>query len=362
MSLRHWGCIVSLLAILAGCNPFKGSSSAEGGGSGWPDTIADIAGSVLLDADKGMLFHGYDTLTYPETETELRVLVQRISRMSSVPGLTVTFYDDDDEIGSAITNSDGIAMLPFTPPEEGDYAFTARITEVANGANEDILDIDPTPILVVARTAEAKFLVVDLDHTVVKDGFQKVLTSNPKPMSDAKDVLERMQDELDYNVIYLTHRPALMTRKSKEWIVDQGLPTGPLLASKISDITDNEGYKATQIATLKERFPDIRIGVGDKVGDAKAYLSNDLAAFLLPYVKDGADSKDLYELANEIDNLPEGELYVVEDWREIEVAIFNNIPCPAKTYTTRLRLRADRLAEKEKRDDDDDDDNDDDDD
>jgi hypothetical protein len=363
MTLKHFICITTMLVALTGCNPFGGGSNVDGGG-GWQDALADVAGGVMLDSEEGILFHGYDAMAYPAQKTQLMVRVQLIKRMKGISDVTVTFYDEDnEELGSAVTNGSGIAKYPFTPPKEGNYPFTAKIVDLPDDVNGDADKIESTPILVMTRNKQAKFIVIDLDHTVVASSFNRVLTFGAKPMPKAKDVLERIEKDLDYNVIYLTHRPGLMTRKSKDWLVENGFPQGPLLAAQLSDIPNNEGYKADQIAKLKEAYPNTRIGVGDKIGDARAYISNDLATFLLPHLKEGADAKDMYALAKEIEDLPAHEdLYVVTNWREVEVAIFNEVRFPAKVYVRRLRQRADEQADREDREDDDDEDEDDDDD
>ncbi len=361
MNRTQYLCIVGMLVALVGCDMFKGDASLDGGGDKWYDTLADVAGDVTLDTEEGVLFHGYDALAYPDQKTQLMVRVQQVNRLKAVSDVTIAFYDEnDDKVGSAVTNGSGIAKYPFTPTKGGNFPFTARIVDFPDDFNADADKIESTPILIMVRNKQAKMIVVDLDHTVVKSGFQRVLTFGAKPMPNAKDVLERLQNDLDYNVVYLTHRPGMMTRKSKDWLIENGFPQGPLLAAELTDISNNEGYKADQIAKLKEAFPNTRIGVGDKIGDARAYIKNDLATFLLPYVKEGASSKDMLELAKQIEDIPDHEdLYVVTNWREIEVAVFNEVRFPPEVYVRRLRQRAKERAAEEDREDRDDDDDDD---
>ena len=79
--------------------------------------------------------------------------------------------------------------------------------------HRELLEVSPAPLLVAARAKEESFVVIDLDHTVVDSSFFRVLTFGAKPMADSVAVTNRIVQL--YNIIYLTHRPDLMTRKSK---------------------------------------------------------------------------------------------------------------------------------------------------
>ena len=78
-----------------------------------------------------------------------------------------------------------------------------------------------------------------------------------------------------------------MTHRSKGWLRQQGYPPGVLLVSKMSQALGDSGeYKTARLAALKESFPNIKIGIGDKVSDAQAYLENGLETYLIPHYED----------------------------------------------------------------------------
>jgi len=384
-------CTVVFVVLLAGCvqvpkeinvnlNGIGGSDDSEGtssgtsslgipssSGGGWKETAAAVAGQVFLASEHGVLFYAFDTLAYPGQPVDLAARAQAVKNMKGIKGLTVSFVEGDEPVAVATTDGNGLAKVSWTPPKEGDYKLKAVITGRPEGVSEDVLKVSPSPLLVAARDKESEFVVIDLDHTVVDSSFFHVLLGNPTPMAGSVDVAKRISES--YSIIYLTHRPDLLARKSKDWLARHKYPDGPLLVSELRDAFGDSGkFKTAKLKAVKKSYGNVKIGIGDKLSDAQAYVDNGLIAYLIPHYKEKPD--DMQKMAGSIRKLDgRGRLNVVDGWREIEMGVFKGRKYNPSAYAGRLDRRAKQLAreqrrrrEKERdRDDDDDDDEDEDD-
>jgi len=338
----------------------NGNTSRPGqlpSGGSLRDIATEVAGTVFLGAEKGVLFYAFDTLAYPNVPIELAANLQSTRDMKGLAGVTVAFYDGKELIDLATTNAAGLATVQWTPPKAGNYAFTARIVKVPQGIPKTILDVSPAPLLVAARSKDEKFVVIDLDHTVVDSSFLRALVLGARPMAESVEVTNRIAGL--YSIVYLTHRPDLLTRKSKGWLTNNGYPAGPLLVSELRQALGDSGkFKTAKLADLRNAFANVKIGIGDKLSDAQAYVDNGLTAYLIPHYKE--KPKDMRKMAREIRRLRGRRLHVVDGWREIEAGIFKGRKFPPEAFARRLEIRAKQLEEDEKRRDKDDDDDDDD--
>jgi hypothetical protein len=335
--------------------PTQLPASDPGGGS-WHELARDIAGSIFLDADHGAVFHAFDTLAYPRTSVDLVARVTSARDLQPLAGVTVAFSRGEWVAGRTRTNADGYARLPWTPPAAGNYTFTAKIVDVPGEAYQELLQVSPGDLLVAARTKDTPFVVIDLDHTVVDSSFLRALVLGGKPMADSVAVTKRIAQA--YSIIYLTHRPDLLTRKSKLWLKRHGYPPGPLLVSEMKDVFDSGTFKTAKLSAVRKAFPKVAVGIGDKASDAQAYVDNGLAAYLIPDYE--PKSKDMRKAAGEIRALRgRGRLHVVSGWRQIEASLFDARSYPAADFARDLDRRADRLDAERRarktRDDDDDD-------
>ena len=339
--------------------------------TGWKTTATDWvghAGEIALAAHSGGLFYAYDTLAYPGESVDLIARVVSVKKLGYVKGASVEFLLGEQSLGKADTDKEGMAKISWTPPQAGDYHITAKITAVEDDEFEKLLEIEPTPLLVAARTKDTRFVVIDLDHTVVASGFFRVLFAQAEPMPDAADMIAQLRK--DYSIVYLTHRPHLLTIKSKSWLADNGFAAGPLLVSTLTQaIGDSGKFKTDRLKSLRQQFPGVAIGIGDKLSDTKAYVDNGLGAYLIPnYDRDGDDEKDLRKLAGQIRRLDK-KVQVVDSWDEIRAGIYAGKKFAPGSYADRLEARADQIKAEKKRtrqeqqrrehDDDDDDDDDD---
>jgi len=335
-----------------------GRQAASGGGNSWREIATDVAGRVFLDGEQGVLFYAFDTLAYPGKPVDLVANVESVE-MKSLAGVTVEFRRGEDVIGSAVTDSGGLAKLQWTPPKARVYELTAQIADVPAGVERAVMHVAPAPLIVAAHKRDAKLVVIDLDHTVVDSSFFRVLVGGARPMAGSAEVTRRIAKK--YGIVYLTHRPNLLTRKSKTWLSSHGYPPAPLMVSELEQAFGDSGqFKTARLKELREAFPKAAIGIGDKLSDAQAYASNGLTAYLIPHY-DRDDPKEMLEMARAIRRLDDrGRLHVVDGWAEIEAGIFEGRKYPPDEYADRLERDADRLRREREWDDDDDDDDDDD--
>ncbi len=342
------------MIVVGGCSTFDWSTGkwasgpkpgAASGNSPAKPGAAPAAGEVFFDAENGAVFYAFDTLAYPRQPVDLVAQLRSAAGLTPIAGATVAFTRGDWVAGRITTDANGVAAMRWTPPEAGNYSFQAGIVAVPNENLRDMLGVKVS--LLVAARDKALQVVVDLDHTVVDSSFLLVMAGGGKCMADSVEVLGRISKR--YGIIYLTHRPDLLTRKSKNWLVDNGYPSGPLFLSEMKDLPDSGKFKSARLAVLRRDSPGVAIGIGDKLSDAQAYLDNGMSAYLIPNYKE--KPKDMRALAAEIRALRgQGRLQVVDNWRQIEQGIFSGKKFPPEDFARQLEARAARIeAEKPSR-------------
>ena len=350
------------------------NAASFGTGGGLKETaeqIARIATGITLGATHGAVFHAYDTLALPGEPIDLTVRLRRAETLQSVAGATIAYTlesapadpnappsvpDRPRPLGKAVTNAQGYASIRYTPAVAGDTVVTASIQAVADTAGESMLEVSAARLLVAARPKEAELIVVDLDHTLVASGFHTVLLGSARPMADSQRVLGEIAR--GHTVVYLTHRPDLLAVRSKRWLSDHRYPPGPVLMGNVSGLLAGSGpFKSARLSDLRRVYPNIRLGIGDKVSDARSYADNGIAAYLIPHLPD--KPKTLRQLAREIRRLPE-TVQVVHNWRELRDGVMAGRRYPPKRLAQWLIRRARRLEASQDEEDDDRDEQDDD--
>jgi hypothetical protein len=312
---------------------------------GWGDVVHQYAAGKALGAEHGANFIAYDTLAYPKSPVDLAVKLLSPHTLKPLAGVTVAFTRDTWVAARVTTDAEGIACFRWTPPQAGNYTFTARVVAVPDVAHAELLALSPAEVLVAAREKDARLFVIDLDHTVVDSGFLRVLADGGKAMPDSVAVTNRLAGQ--YGIVYLTNRPDLLIRRSKAFLKDNGYPPGPLLASRLKNVLGGGSFKMTKLADLRKAFPGAVAGVGDTLADAQAYTANGMTAYLILPWKD--KPSDLRKLAAELRALHEpARLQVVANWRELEQAVFQGLSFPPQAFADRLARRAQQLEAKEK--------------
>lgn len=288
------------------------------------------AEAVLLGTEKGHLFTAYDTLALPGEPVELRIRHQSGDLLADRAGHVVHFCRDGRLYRAAETDDDGIASVTFTPSAPGQHLFTVAFSP--NG----FADEPPSPVglRVACMAADTPIMIVDLDKTLVASGFEEVLIGDPAPMPNSQEVMKRLAGR--YRVVYLTHRPYYFATKSKAWLGRCGYPPGAVLLSEVGAfLKGSEAFKSGVLLALRRRFKRIRIGIGDKPADAKAYHDNGIQAFLILQPDPAEGLEALRELAQELAELPDS-VQVLTDWCEIERAVLGGATYPRSRVQAQL--------------------------
>ena len=333
-------CLVCL--DLWGCGTDDGDRSrATERRKGWKDTLATIASELTLGAEKGILFYAVDTLAVPGRDVQLVARATYVKELEHIPGLTVRFSLDGQPVAAVETDQAGFARARWTPPAAGDYEFLVEIVAAPKGGPEDPLQVPPASLLVCARVPETKFVVIDLDHTVVDSSFLRVIfLGGGSPMPGAADVVRELAKT--YTVIYLTHRPDLLGAKSKRWLAENGFPRAPLLVSTLrQSLGSSREYKTARLKAIRRTFPNLAVGIGDRLTDAQAYTANGMTAYLLPHY-DRQDEEELRDLARAVRKL-NGAVQVVDSWQQIRAGILEKHRYPPAEYARKLLRRAEEL-------------------
>ena len=349
---RSLAAFVMAAGVLASCGSGGEESSANkansnNDGAGWREILTGVGGQ-MVGAEHDVLFYAFDTLAYPNEPVDLTARLQSAKNFKSLKGATIGFYQGEEETGAAETGDDGYARISWTPPKAGDYEFTVRITKPPEDDDySDAVKVTPAQLLVAARAKKAELAIVDLDHTVVDSSFWRVLMGGAKPMAGSADVMHKLAKR--YTIVYLTHRPDILTRKSKSWLIDNGYPRAPLMVSELKDaIGDSGKFKTARLKAIRESYPNVRIGIGDKLSDAQAYVDNGIKAYLIPYYKN--KPKDMQKTADAIRQLKgRGNLQVVSGWTEVEAGIFRRKTFAPNTFASRLDAEARRMLAEERR-------------
>jgi phosphatidate phosphatase PAH1 len=172
-------------------------------------------------------------------------------------------------------------------------------------------------LIVSVQDKNTPIIIVDLDKTLVEDGFLKVVLDSAKPLPYSAVAMNKIAKK--YSIVYLTHRFSGMTTVSKQWLSENGFPVGPLLTNKSGELSSGD-YKYGRLAHLKQKFKNIEIGVGDKESDIESCRSNGIKVYWILKYED--ESRSLRKLSKKAAKFADDEnVQVVVNWREIEEGI-----------------------------------------
>jgi hypothetical protein len=325
-------------ACLVGAALLLALAGAEARGAAVSD-IADQAGQKLLPA-----LRASDLLVEAGQEAALEASLGTGLRKEGLDGKRIQFFLGEQLLGEAGTDGAGTATLKWKVPRKAaDYRIRASLNP-ADQTQEKVADAD---IFVAARAKDATLVVVDLDRTVVQSGFFSVLVGTAKPMPGAAVVLGRLAK--DSTIVYLTHRPDFLAPTSKRWLTENGFPPGPALTSTMTTLLTGSGpYKAARLAAVKKTFPNVLVGIGDKMSDAKIYIENGVRPILM-FQPDWSEHEPekFDKLADELAALPDA-VQVVSNWQQVAAICFEKAAFPKQDVEKRLRDTAKELRRKGK--------------
>ncbi|HKS16769.1 MAG TPA: hypothetical protein VJU16_05615 [Planctomycetota bacterium] len=214
-----------------------------------------------------------DVLALPHSKVRLTARLERyLIRFVDPPvrGETVEFFEGETRLGSAVTDARGFASIEIDAGPEG-----RRRLRVATRRADEALVVDVLP-------GDAPILILDLDHTLSDIGttrFAFAANKTIRPLDGAIDAAKRLAGR--YRIAYLTARDHSFLGKTREWLRMQGLADGPVFLRRRRFWSQASlDHKMERLGELKKTHRLVA-GVGDLPTDAKAYLANGLAAYLI---------------------------------------------------------------------------------
>ncbi len=248
---------------------------------------------------------GYDVLAPPGAEASLRAKVERpghIRYRPDVHGEEVQFLLGDKLIGSARSAGDGIAEIKHRFEQPGSYVITLRLSEQSGYAAE------PAPLRAEVCDPKTEFIITDIDNTIADVSWAKFTTTKNEDVPALPGSVEVLTDAAKrYKVVYVTARDDAFIKKTKDWLELRKFPPGPVFFwDFLGKPLSHAKYKTKEIAAIKKSFPNLAAGLGDRVGDAEAYLANGMKAIIISPKRD--------------DDLPKEAVWV-KDWPSARQAL-----------------------------------------
>jgi hypothetical protein len=175
-------------------------------------------------------------------------------------------------VGRATTNAGGIASFPLGVLPPGTHRF-----KVLRGRK-------PPEALVRVIDPRTPVIVIDIDHTIADvspQGFIFRKVQNVRPVLGSREALDELAPSMQ--IVYLTARDHIFTRKTKLWLRAAEFPEAPVYLRKGTRFWSHNPreHKIERLKDLRPRFPNIAWGVGDKPGDVAAYQAHGIRPILL---------------------------------------------------------------------------------
>lgn len=224
---------------------------------------------------KAALVTAWDVLAPAGEASTLEVEVERWRCLFWDPPLADAPVEVEG-VGQVATDARGRAELTLGSLEAGTYRYRVRL-------RSDVWEAPPAEALVFAIPRETPIFITDIDHTIADVsplGF--ILRPNPsiRPVPGAPEALREIA--LRFQVVYLTARDHVFAVKTRDWLQQRGFPEGPLYLRKDTRFWDTSPreHKIARLGELRARFPNLRWGVGDVLGDIEAYAAHGIEGIL----------------------------------------------------------------------------------
>ncbi len=182
---------------------------------------------------------------------------------------SVTFFIDGRQVGENTVDDEGQAIVTVADLRGTPQAFLAKAS-----AGGKVLEAGGR---IFHWPANRVGIAVDIDHTISQTDYRRLIVKErvevSPPIPGARETLNELARE--YNILYLTGRPRFLIEKTRGWLDHYGFPPGPVIAAPgVRDAMRQLKFKQRTLARLRERWPDLLIGIGNRTSDIEAYASN----------------------------------------------------------------------------------------
>ena len=234
----------------------------------------------LAKAEHEIAILAFDALTETNKPVDLRCKIERRNILrSDVRQANVDVYVNGTFVSKIITDHEGIALLTYTPQKLGTYTVVFEC-EAGDGHPKTTASD-----LLFCRDKTKPAMVIDIDRTIADITMEKFLltkTKDIKPLPGSQEVLEDLAKT--YDLIFLTARDEHLLHRTRDWLALNQFPSAPVFFRQLGkDPLSERKFKTEKIAQIKATWSNVAYGIGDKLSDAQAYVTNGLEAFILSY-------------------------------------------------------------------------------
>jgi hypothetical protein len=228
----------------------------------------------------------HDSLTAPNQPATIEATLTGKSLRTEVPlgGEPIELLIAGNVVATAMTSSDGRAILSYILKAKGSVPFTvrvgtaSRVAPVEAGANLAVWE-RRTPIIAVEMASLMEAPTAQ-GPTVTLPGKD---AEGRQPMPDAANELGKLT-QFYYNVLYVvTEDKAVGTNdqvnaQARQWLKDQKFPVGHILL-----LPSDPAAVGTKLDELHAAgWKTLKIGVGRTKAFAEAFLQRRLDAVMVP--------------------------------------------------------------------------------
>lgn len=128
-------------------------------------------------------------------------------------------------------------------------------------------------------------LVVDVDETICWPAYLHIALGARRdvmsqPVKGSRAALRALAH--DFNIMYISARPRFLLDMTRQWLATHGYPPGPMVTSQeLSAVLAQSSYKRTELARLRQHFPNMLIGIGDKAADIDGFRHNGMLSLIV---------------------------------------------------------------------------------
>jgi len=243
--------------------------------------------TILSAAEKVLtILTVHDSLASPNQPATIEAMLTQKGLLTEtgLGGEPIELLIAGNVVATAMTRSDGRAILSYHPKAKGTIPFTVRVGASSRvGVTEAMANLavweHRSPIMAV----EMASLIQD----VVEQGQAVTLPDKDvegrRPMSNAAEELGKLT-QFYYNVIYVvTENKAVgandqIGAQARQWLKDQKFPVGHILVLP----SGSEAFGAKLDELHAAGWKTLKIGVGRTKAFAEAFLQRRLDAVMVP--------------------------------------------------------------------------------
>ena len=244
------------------------------------------ATTILSAAEKtSIILTVHDSLTAPNQPATIEATLTGKSLRAEIPqrGEPIELLIDGKVVATAITGSEGRAILSYTSKAKGVIPFAVRV-----GTTSSMAGVEAEANLFVWERRNP-MMAVEM-ASLMEDAAQGPAVTLPgkeaegrRPMPDAAVELGRLT-QFYYNVVYvMTENKAVGTNdqvnaQARQWLKEQNFPVGHIVVLP----SNSEAFGAKLDELHAAGWTTLKIGVGRTKAFAEAFLQRRLEAVMVP--------------------------------------------------------------------------------